>query len=329
MARGVTTYMASERQILVLNQAAHGDPVSTYVTELRSRLPECEIAFAETPRVARESIDGARIVTGLSLSEELLDAADRLEWFACIAAGTDHLPLKELEERGVVVTNASGVHGPNMAEYVLGAMTAFTHRFHDAWERNQREEWRHFRGGELYGSTVTIVGLGAVGTALTERISGYGVDTIGVRYTPLKGGPTDEVMGFDTDDFHEALTRTDHLALCCPLTDTTRGLISDTELEILPSDGTIVNVGRGGLVDTDALTAAVQNNKVGAVALDVTDPEPLPRGHPLWACQNVMITPHVSGYTPEYYSRLADIVAKNVSRLNKSGSYDETQNRVV
>jgi phosphoglycerate dehydrogenase-like enzyme len=320
--------MSSERQILVLNQAAHGDPVERYVDALRKRLPDHRIEFAQTPREARDLIESARVVTGLSLPDELMNAAGRMEWFACIAAGTDHLPLSELEERGVVVTNASGVHGPNIAEHVLGAILSFKRRFRDAWDRQEREEWRHFRGSELQGDTVTIVGLGAVGMALVERLSGFGVETIGVRYTPSKGGPTDNVIGFDDENFHDALARTDDLVLCCPLTDTTKALISESELEILSSTGILVNVGRGRLVDTDALTDAIQNNKLGAAAIDVTDPEPLPRGHPLWTFQNVMITPHASGYTPEYYARVADIVVENIETITETGSYETIENRV-
>jgi len=99
-------------------------------------------------------------------------------------------------------------------------------------------------------------------------------------------------------------------------------------LEILSSTGILVNVGRGRLVDTDALTDAIQNNKLGAAAIDVTDPEPLPRGHPLWTFQNVMITPHASGYTPEYYARVADIVVENIETITETGSYETIENRV-
>jgi phosphoglycerate dehydrogenase-like enzyme len=315
--------------VLVLNEAAHGDPPERYADALRDRLPNREVAFAATPHEAHELIADAPVVTGLSIDEALLDAADELQWFACIAAGTDHLPLDTLAERDVVVTNASGVHGPNIAEHVIGALLAFRRRFHDAWGRQAREEWRHFRGTDLHGDTVTVVGLGAVGTAIAERLDGFGVDTIGVRYTPSKGGPTDEVIGFDERAFHEVLVRTDDLVLCCPLTDTTAGLVGETELEILPSDAVLVNVGRGGLVDTDALTDAIQNNKLAGAALDVTDPEPLPRGHPLWTCENVMITPHVAGYTPQYYDRLADIVAEVAGTVEQTGSYEGVRNRVV
>jgi phosphoglycerate dehydrogenase-like enzyme len=178
----------------------------------------------------------------------------------------------------------------------------------------------------LQGSTVTVVGLGAIGQAVVERLEGFGVDTIGVRYTPEKGGPTDEVLGFGDDDLHEALARTDYLVLACPLTETTRGLVGSEEFETLPPDSVLVNVARGPVVETEALVSALRKEHVRGAALDVTDPEPLPEDHPLWNFENCLITPHYSGYTPEYYSRLADIVAENVRRLEDGV---ELENRVV
>ncbi len=121
------------------------------------------------------------------------------------------------------MTNASGVHGPNIGEHVVGAILWSTRRFHVATRRQRRREWRHYQAHELQGSTVTVVGMGAIGRAVCTRLEPFGVETIGVRYSPEKGGPTDEVIGFEEGPFHEALARTDYLVLACPLTETTRG----------------------------------------------------------------------------------------------------------
>ena len=201
-----------------------------------------------------------------------------------------------------------------MAEHAIGAMLAFTRGFDVAWRRQEAREWRSFQAMELQGSTVTVVGLGAIGEAVVDRLDGFGVDTIGVRYTPEKGGPTDEVLGFDA--VHEAFSRSDYLVLACPLTETTRGLVDREALETLPADAVLVNVARGPVVDSDALVWALRRNHIRGAALDVTDPEPLPEDHPLWNLGDVLITPHNAGHTPKYYERLADIVAENVARLD-------------
>ncbi|WP_440006666.1 D-2-hydroxyacid dehydrogenase [Halomicrococcus sp. SG-WS-1] len=302
-------------------------PVAEYAEELRERLPGVEVRRAETPSEERELVADAEIVTGMSIDEELLERADDLRLFACAYAGTGHLPLDALESRGVAVTNASGVHGPNIGEHVVGAVLSFVRGFHEAWRRQQRREWRHFRARELQGSTVTVVGLGAIGHAVVERLDGFGVETLGVRYSPEKGGPTDEVFGFD--EFHDALARTDFLVLACPLTDETRGLVGAEEFDTLPPDALLVNVARGKVVETDALVSALRGNQIDGAALDVTDPEPLPEDHPLWNFENVTITPHNAGHTPEYYARLADVVAGNVERVVATGEYDDLDNRVA
>lgn len=322
--------MSDPRSILVLRKGTHGIPIAEYAQALRDRLPDSDydVQIARTPAEEREKIRDARFVTGMTLDEDLLEVAADLEVFACAYAGTGHLPRSELAERGVTVTNASGVHGPNIAEHVLGAILSFTRRFHVGARRQRRNEWRHYKAHELQGSTVTVVGLGAIGQAICPRLEPFGVETIGVRYSPEKGGPVDEVVGFGGAPFQDALARTDYLVLACPLTDDTRSLIDDGTFDTLPPEAVLVNVARGPVVDTDALLGALQRGAIRGASLDVTDPEPLPPEHPLWNLGNVQITPHNAGHTPNYYARLADIVAENARRFAESGSADGLENTV-
>lgn len=314
----------------VLRRSAHGMPIEEYVTALRNRLPDKQVLHAKTPAEERSVVAECEVVTGLVLDDDLLDHAESMRLFACAYAGVNHLPLTELAERNVAVTSASGVHGPNVAEHVIGAILSFVRNFEQARHRQHRREWRHFRVDELKGSTVTVVGLGPIGTAILHRLEGFGVDRIGARYTPEKGGPAENVIDL-TDDtsLHDALARTDHLVLSCPLTDVTRGLIGSDELQTLAPTATLVNVARGPVVDTEALVAALRSNALSGAALDVTDPEPLPADHPLWRLENVLITPHNAGHTPDYYERVADIVAENVTRIDESGSYTELKNQTL
>ncbi|WP_193788016.1 D-2-hydroxyacid dehydrogenase [Natronorubrum sulfidifaciens] len=301
--------------VLVLRNGTHGMPVEQYAAAIRERLPNTTVELARTPAQERAAIENARFVTGMTLDEDLLSAAANLEVFACAYAGTGHLPLDTLEQRHVTVTNASGVHGPNIGEHVLGAILRFARCFHVGARQQRRREWRHYKAHELQGSTVTIVGLGAIGQAVCERLEPFGVETIGVRYSPEKGGPTDEVLGFDGEAFDETLARTDYLVLACPLTETTRGLVDHEAFVTIDPDAVLINIARGPVVDTDALVDALRSNWIRGASLDVTDPEPLPEDHPLWTFENVQITPHNAGHTPKYYERLADIVAENVRRV--------------
>lgn len=314
--------------VLVLRNKSHGLEARDYADHLVERLPNHDVRLAATTAEERALIEHATVVTGVDIDEALLERAAGLQLFAGTAAGYRHLPLDTFSEMDVAVTNASGIHAPNIAEQVLGYILLFSRRLREGLDRHSRSEWRHYQADELMGSTVTVVGLGAIGTAVTERLSGFHVGTIGVRYTPEKGGPTDEVIGFDQTDFESALARTDYLVVAAPLTDTTRGLLSEAEFLTLPSDALVVNVGRGPIIDTDALVTALRKNHIDGAALDVTDPEPLPRDHPLWDFENVLVTPHNSGHSPKHWDRMADIVAENVTTLSETGRTDSLENLV-
>lgn len=302
--------------VLVLRKGTHGMSAEDYVGALRERLSHHTVGLAKTPKEERELAEQARAITSVDIDVDLVKRAENLELFAGVAAGYGHLPLDDLAERGVAVTNASGIHAPNISEQVLAYILLYTRNLREGAARQQRREWRHYQAGELKDSTVTVVGLGAIGEAIVQRLNAFEVETIGVRYTPTKGGPADEIIGFDEDELHSALARTDHLVIASPLTDTTWNLIDTEEFETLPADAYIVNVGRGPIINTDALLSTLQSNAIGGAALDVTDPEPLPHDHPLWRFENVTITPHNAGHSPEHWQRLADIVARNIERLD-------------
>ncbi|WP_435193825.1 D-2-hydroxyacid dehydrogenase [Natronomonas sp. EA1] len=308
--------------IVVLRSAVSGRPIDAYVDALRDRLPDHEISHARTPDEERALVAEADVVTGPTLPPERV--TDSLKLFAGVYAGSDHIDLEAFAAHEVPVTSAAGVHTSNVAEYAIGGLITLTQEFTEAFRQQERREWRHFGTSELYGSTVTIVGLGAIGRGIAERLEPFGVETVGIRASPEKGGPTDEVLG--PDHLHDALARSDSVVLACPLTDETEGLLGSSEFVTMPAHATLVNVARGPVVDTDALVDALRWEQIAGAVLDVTDPEPLPEDHPLWAMENVLLTPHIAGDTPHYFDRLADIVAENVARLERG---EPLRNRVV
>ncbi len=314
--------------VLILNHTAHEIPSSECATALKRRLDDREVTLAASANEELSIIPEAKIVVGYDLRPELLEKAANLRLFACSSSGVGHLDLDALAELGIAVTNAAGVHGPNIAEHVLGWMLMITRRLDEGIERQKRHEWRHFKAfDDLQGSRVCVVGLGAIGNAIVDRLDGFDVETVGVRYTPEKGGPTDEVYGFD--EIVDALTNVDYLVIACPLTETTEGLIGELELSTLPHDAIVINIGRGPIIDTDSLVDTLRSNRLRAAALDVTDPEPLPEGHPLWNFDNTYITPHCSGYTPHYWERVANILVRNLERVDENNSFDGLENQII
>ncbi len=295
--------------IVVLHHKIHGLDPNDYAETIRQARPDLDVVVARTPDEEREYLAEASVATGYQIDSDLVAASETLELFACTFAGIGHLPLEALEEANVTVTNASGVHG-NVAEQVLGYVLSDVRNLRCAWEQNERGEWNHFQSGELRGSTATVVGMGPIGKEILARFNDFGVETIGVRYTPKKGGNADDVVGFEGT--LDAAARSDYLVLACPLTETTEGLVDEQVFGALSTNAMLVNIARGQVVDTDALVSALRGNDIRSAALDVTDPEPLPVNHPLWSLSNCLITPHNAGHTPEYWSRCADILVEAV-----------------
>ena len=321
--------------IAVLRQKIHGMAADDYAETLQTRLGEhpdlsdTTVSLATTPAEERELLREASVATGFNIDAALLDETD-LDLFACVFAGTGHLPMDALAAHDVAVTNASGVHAPNISEHVLGAMLSFARGFPTAWRRQQERQWRSYKTTELTDSTVTVVGLGAIGQAVVDKLDAFDVHTIGVRYTPEKESPTDEVVGFDdAAGVHDALARSEYVAVAAPLTDATEGLFDAEAFKTMRPDSVLVNVGRGPIVDTDALVSALQSNAIGGAALDVTDPEPLPQDHELWNFDDVLITPHNAGHTPQYWERLTDILVGNLETAAETGEYEGLKNQVI
>lgn len=313
----------SKPLLLVLSGNLFGHPGEDYASLLRNRLPDWEVRYPESRAGEQELLERATVVTGAFLDPEHLDETTNPELFAYAFSGTDHLPLEEYEAHDIAVTSASGVPAPNIAEHVIGSLVAGARDFQRAWRQQEAGVYRSFHTKDIANSTVSVIGLGAIGTAVVKRLEGFDVDTIGVRYTPEKGGPTDSVLGYD--ELEAAIRPADFVVLTCPLTDETEGLIDDTALGLMDPDAVLVNVARGEVVETEALTRRMQRNHLGYAVLDVTDPEPLPADHPLWQLDNVFITPHYAGETPSYLDRLSELVADNATGLEEG----ELTNQIV
>ncbi|WP_247731650.1 D-2-hydroxyacid dehydrogenase [Halovivax limisalsi] len=288
---------------------------------------EASVTVTETRAESLSAIETATILVGTSLPDEWLDRADRLEWVQAYTAGYDHYDLDALEDAGIVLTNATGVHGQPMAEWALGAMLGFERNLFDARERQRDGVWLREGGGELAGKTVGIVGLGAIGGRTAELASALGCRVIGTKRDPSTApDAVDEV--YPADELGAVLARAEYLVLACPLTEETRGLIDRDALRTMRSDAILLNMARGEVVDEDALVDSLQQGRVDGAALDVFATEPLPADSPLWDLPNVLVTPHVAGSTPHYYDRIAEIVVENFAAF-ASGNRDEMINRIV
>jgi phosphoglycerate dehydrogenase-like enzyme len=238
-----------------------------------------------------------------------LAAAPSAEWVQLPSAGIDWLFDQDLYRSGITWTCAKGAFGDAVAELALGLLIA-GFRCIGAYARADR--WLPEEGRTLSGSHLAILGAGGIASALLELLKPFGVETSVVRRSPRPVPLADRVVTMG--ELPKVLSAADAVVLALPLTEATRGVIGAEELAAMKPDAWLVNVGRGKLVDTSALVKALSDGSIGGAALDVTDPEPLPDGHPLWTLPNVILTPHVGATAPMSAGPFSHLVGENLRR---------------
>jgi phosphoglycerate dehydrogenase-like enzyme len=288
-----------------------------YVHRLRERFPDLTVAVATDDDTFQEVLPRAEAVVAWRLSAAEVAAAPNLRWIQTVGAGVEDVIVPEIAERGIMLTNNSGVHAPNISEHLLAMMLAFARRLPFLIRGQIAHEWRDDSGRrgvfELDGQTLLVVGLGDIGQALARRALALGMHVLGVRRrgTEIPDGVA-EVVGLS--DINRVLPQAHHVAICLPLTPQTRRLFGRETFEAMRPGAYLYNIGRGAIVDTTALIDALSSGHLGGAGLDVTDPEPLPADSPLWDMENVIITSHTSGSTPHYWDRAIAILESNIER---------------
>ena len=270
------------------------------------------------PPPTEDDVRDADGFIGWRFDTRLLAAASNLRWIHASGAGVERYDLGEIAARGIMLTNASGVSAPNMAEHVLGMMIALARRFPRLMRAQTQREWRdeatHREVGELLEQTVLVVGIGEVGRAVAQRAAAFGMRVHGLRRRDAPA-PDGFARIFGIGEFHEALADADHVVITLPDTPQSRGMFDAGAFAAMKPGAVIYNVGRGPVIDTAALIAALKSGHLGGAGLDVTDPEPLPTESPLWDMDNVLITAHTSGATPRYWKRQSELIAENIRRI--------------
>lgn len=286
------------------------------LAQLEGAAPGLELV---TYRDAAEALARAGDVDGFygTPTPELLRAAPRLRWVQVASAGVEGYLFPELVESGVTLTNAKVIYGSHLADHLMAFILAFNRNLPHLFRRQQEEVWEsraNIRAMEMAGETLLIVGLGGTGLALARRAAGFDMRILAVTRSPKPQTPGVERIG-RPDALPDLLPQADHVAICCALTPETYHLFSDRELRLMPRTAYIHNVTRGGIIDHDALVRALQAAEIAGAGLDVTEPEPLPPGHPLWQMPNVLITPHASGHSPHSGRRMFDLLKENLGRF--------------
>jgi len=238
-----------------------------------------------------------------------------LKWLQLPSAGADGYTADSLGN--AILTNASGTYGHAISEYMVGAIFNIYKKFHLYRDLEKLGEWKDL--GEVksvMGSTILSVGLGDIGGNFSELMKRFGCKIIGVRKNISKNPHClDKLVSID--DIDEVISEADIIAISVPGSDETKGMFSRERIEKIKDGAVIINVGRGIVIDTEALCDALESGKLAGAVLDVTDPEPLPHDHRLYKIPNAVVTPHVSGRLrgmPETYQHFIAILLDNANR---------------
>ncbi len=251
---------------------------------------------------------------------ELLDGASKLCFIQSISAGINQYGQALLRQRGIRLTSAAGVNANAVSEHAMAHILSFARLMHTGRDNQHK---RHFRGlisdlsqreDELGGKTLLIVGLGRIGRRLAKLAKAFDMRVLATKRRPeLIASSADTVYG--SDYLPHLLPQADYVALTCPLTPQTENLIDASALAAMQPTAYLLNMARGRVVDEPALIAALQKGQIAGAGLDCTWEEPLPADSPLWAMENVIITPHSAGETRQYEANVIDILLENLARL--------------
>lgn len=290
-------------------------PPEAHIVRLGRTIPEpVDVDFWILPFYRRNAQAAFPQLRGLKVAQSLMAGVDWiLPW----------LPP------GVVLCDGRGVHDISASEWVLSAILAMMKRLPLYRDLQAKQQWKGFatvsdgflseagaaRGQytvlaeDLAGKKVLIVGYGSIGAAIESRLQPFGVTVTRVARTPRQTPPVSPVSALD-----ELLPEADIVVLIVPLTPQTRGLFGEAQIQRMKPGALLINAARGPVVETDALVRALHAGRIRA-AVDVTDPEPLPEGHPLWSAPNCLITPHIGGSTPQFIYRAFRFAAQQVQRF--------------
>lgn len=289
------------------------------VRQIRDAYPDIDLTICIEPDQLPNEIRDADAVVGWgSYDAATLASAPNLRWIHSFGVGVDSLLTPALIDSEITVTNNTGVRGPNIAEHLLAMMLGFARGFPELARMQARHEWSNPKRPifELGNQTLGVAGLGDIGRNLAWRANALGMRVIGLRRIG-SDLPRGIEKIYTTGQINDFLAECDHVAACLPLTPGTHHLFNAEAFDAMKPTAFIYNIGRGPVIDQDALIAALQAGEIAGAGLDVTTPEPLPEDSPLWDMENVQITNHTSGSTPFNWPRGLEILIDNIGRFQR------------
>ncbi len=274
-----------------------------------------EVVCASAPDEVPQQMFDAVITSTLPWLPQAMARVQGCQWVHFLSAGVEKIWDQPVDWSGLTLTKSSGIHGPQMSEYAIGALLHFAKRFDSFIEFSRARQWQRFWLDELTGQTLMVLGGGSIGALIGERARTFGMRVISVKRRAETQVWADLTVDFDSARAH--LGTVNALVVCVPLTDQTRGMVGSGLLSALAPGAVLVDISRGGVVQGDAVADLLDSGHLRGAALDVFETQPLPESSRLWNRPDVLVTPHVSGTSPHYLDRALQSFIDNAELWQK------------
>jgi phosphoglycerate dehydrogenase-like enzyme len=284
---------------------------------VRAIAPDVNFVVSASAEETQREIEDADAIFEHGVSPEMIRRAKKLRWIQRGGVGVEGLMFPELVNSDIVLANARGTTGINIAEHVMALILAFSRTINILVKRQMDKVWEsraNLPVIEIAGETLGILGLGSIGLQVAKRAYAFDMRLLAVDATQTEKPDYVESL-WRLDRLHEMLEQADFVSICCPLTPETEGMMSSAEFRVMKPTAFLINIARGKIVHQPALIEALRAGELAGAGLDVTNPEPLPKESPLWEMDNVIITPHHAGQSPKAPRRVFELFCENLKRF--------------
>ena len=301
--------IAQNKKIVVFNQSPDT------LRQLQGVSPKVTLVAAEQGPKALEQVADADAIFG-TINPELFRSAKKLKWVQIYSAGVETYRFPEFINSDVTLTNGKIIQGPEIADHALSMLLALTRGLNRFIPGRVKEEWGRGNYGliELRGKTAVIIGVGGIGSQIAQRAHAFGMRVIGVDPKEMPLNPYVSKMVFP-DRLDSVLPDADVVFISAPHTPQSEGMMGPRQFELLKKGSYFIAVSRGKIYSSEALVKALDSKQVAGAGLDVTNPEPLPKGHALWKFENVIITPHIATQSDGLAARRMELLRDNITRF--------------
>lgn len=286
------------------------------IREFQAVSPQVKFVSAGQDQLLKEIVDADAIFG--TISPELFHAGHKLKWVQTYSAGVETYRFPDFIHSDCILTNCKIIQGPEIADHALALLLALTRDLNQIIPNRSKEEWArgNYHPIELRGKTAVVIGVGGIGSQIAQRASAFGMKVIGVDPKDIPLNPYVSKMVYP-DQLNSVLPQADVVFVSAPHTPQSEGMMGAKQFELMKKGSYFIAVSRGKLYDTQALVKALDERRLAGAGMDVTNPEPLPKGHALWKFDNVIITPHMATLSDGVNDRRMELIKENISRFVK------------